>query len=116
MAKMVGMIIKERREQIHMTKSALSRALGCSPQNIESLENRKSVDFELAERLCEILDFDLFAYYRGHSFGKQVDNEELQLKLQEIKDKYTQLLEKHTLLLERIAMQNSQGKEIQVIS
>ena len=116
MAKMVGHIIKERREQLRMTKSALARALACSPQNIESLENRKSVDFELAERLCEILDFDLFAYYRGHSFGKQVDNEELQLKLQEIKDKYTQLLEKHTLLLERIALQNGQGKEIQVIS
>lgn len=99
-----------------MTKSALARALGCSPQNIESLENRKSIDFELAERLCEILDFDIFAYYRGHAFGAQGPNEEMERKLHEIKDKYTQLLEKHTLLLERIALQNSQGNGIQAIS
>ena len=99
-----------------MTKSALARALACSPQNIESLENRKSIDFELAERICEVLDFDIFAYYRGHSIGVQASKEELERKLHEIKDKYTQLLEKHTLLLERIALQNNQNKEIQAIS
>lgn len=103
MEKKVGHIIKERREQLRMTKSAFARELKCSPQNIESLENRKSIDFELAERICEILDFDLFAFYRGHSFSTQVNVDELEHKLQEIKDKYTQLLEKHTQLLERFA-------------
>ena len=103
MEKRVGHIIKERREQLRMTKSALARELKCSPQNIESLEGRKSIDFELAERLCDILDFDLFAFYRGHSFSTQASVDELEHKLQEIKDKYTQLLEKHTQLLERMS-------------
>jgi transcriptional regulator with XRE-family HTH domain len=102
MSKKVGQIIKARREHLNLTKSALARRLGCSPQNIDSLENRKSIDFELAERMCEVLDFDLFAYYRGQSNLTQSDPSEFEAKLQEINNKYTQLLEKYTLLLERI--------------
>ena len=104
MRRKVGEIIKERREEIQMSKSALARKLGCTPQNIDSLENRKSVDFEFAERLSEVLDFDLFGHYQGRPRAKQATIEELERNLQEIKDKYTQLLEKHTQLLERIAL------------
>jgi len=105
MGRKVGEIIKERREELQITKSALARKLGCSPQNIESLEKRKSIDFDLAEKLSEILNFDLFAHYRGHYADIQADVEELNHKLQEIKDKYMQLLEKHTQLLERITLE-----------
>lgn len=101
MRKKVGQIIKERRIQLNLSKSALARKLGCSPQNIDSLENRKSIDFELAEKMCEVLDFDLFAYFRGPSHGKPVETSELEAKLLEINGKYTLLLEKYTTLLER---------------
>jgi transcriptional regulator with XRE-family HTH domain len=110
MKKKVGQIIKERREQLNLSKSALARKLGCSPQNIDSLENRKSIDFELAERMCEILDFDLFAYFRGPSHGRPVETSELEAKFQEINIKYTQLLEKYTLLLERNSINQLNSK------
>jgi|GEM_PF-2362330 len=103
MKKKVGLIIKERRIQLNLSKSALARKLGCSPQNIDSLENRKSIDFELAEKMSEVLDFDLFAAYRGSAVGRPVDVSEYEAKIQDINDKYTQLLEKYSSLLERIS-------------
>ncbi len=111
MKKKVGQIIKERREHLNLSKSALARLLGCSPQNIDSLENRKSIDFELAERMCEVLDFDLFEYYRGKSSRKQVDTSELEAKLLESNQKYMQLLEKYTSLLERVTTNQLNNKE-----
>ena len=111
MKKKVGQIIKERRVQLNLSKSALARKLGCSPQNIDSLENRKSIDFELAEKMCEVLDFDLFAYYRGSAIGRAIDTTELEAKLQEINEKYTQLLEKYTRLLEKFSINQLNYKD-----
>ena len=111
MKKKVGQLIKERRVQLNLSKSALARKLGCSPQNIDSLENRKSIDFELAEKMSEILDFDLFAAYRGSPIGRVVDIESLEAKLQDINDKYTVLLEKYSKVLERISINQLNSKE-----
>lgn len=102
MTKGVGEIIKERREALHMSKSVLARQLGCSPQNVDSLEKRKSIDFEQAQKIAEILDFDIFAFYQSHGVDEQVKVKKLERKLLEISNKYTLLLEKHTQLLERL--------------
>jgi len=111
MKKKVGQIIKERRIQLNLSKSALARKLGCSPQNIDSLENRKSIDFELAEKMSEVLEFDLFAAYRGSPIGQVVDTEVLEAKLQDINDKYTLLLEKYTNVLERFSTNQLNSKD-----
>ena len=111
MSKKVGQIIKARREHLNLSKSALARRLGCSPQNIDSLENRKSIDFELAEKMCEVLEFDLFAAYRGAAIGKVEDTSALEAKLQDINDKYTLLLEKYTNVLERFSTNQLNSKE-----
>lgn len=82
----VGELIKERRQQILVTKSELARRLGCSPQNIDSLETRKSIDFELAVKINAILDFDIFTFY-------QVGPSKEARELVELQRKYIRLIE-----------------------
>ena len=101
MIKKVGEIIMQRREEVGMTKAQFARRLGCSHQNIDSLERRKSIDFELAEKICLILEFDLFENFR--TFGKSGSKVESRLKteLDATNRKYIDLLEKYNFLLEK---------------
>jgi transcriptional regulator with XRE-family HTH domain len=99
MANHVGDIIKQRREVVGMSKATLAKRLGCSPQNIDSLEHRKSIDFELAQKISIILEFDLFSYYRV--FGP--NKEDLELSIADTRNlsrKYIELLERYNELLE----------------
>lgn len=82
----VGEIIRDRRIELEMTKSELARRLGCSPQNIDSLETRKSIDFELAVKINAILDFDIFTFY-------QVGPSKEVRELVDLQRKYIDLLE-----------------------
>jgi len=88
----VGEIIRDRRTELGMTKSELARRLGCSPQNIDSLEQRKSIDFELAVKINAILDFDLFTFYQVGPSKEARELVELQRKYIELQEKYTNLL------------------------
>jgi len=89
----VGEIIKERRISQGISKSDLARRLGCSPQNIDSLEQRKSIDFELAVKINAILDFDLFTYYQVGPSKEARELIELQRRYIELQEKYSTLLE-----------------------
>jgi len=100
MIKSVGKIIKDQREKKGLTKTQFAKKLGCSPQNIDSLESRKSIDFELAQRICLVLEFDLFDNYRVYKNGQSLLEKELSDQLNAINQKYTDLLERHNLLLE----------------
>ena len=95
----VGEIIRKRREEVGISKSMLARRMGCSPQNIDSLEKRKSIDFELAQRVSMILDFDVFESYRVKKDESDTEKE-LREELARISSKYIALLEKHNILLE----------------
>jgi len=76
----VGEIIMDRRKEVEMTKSELTRRLGCSPQNIDSLETRKSIDFELAVKINTIMDFDIFTFYQVRPSKEVREFVELQRK------------------------------------
>ena len=102
MIKKVGQVIKERRQEVGMTKAEFARRLKCKPQNIDSLEMRKSIDFELAQKICMVLKFDLFESYRVFKSGKTREEVMLNKELESLKGKYIELLEKYSsLLLER---------------
>ena len=100
MIKHVGSVIKEQRISKGMTKSFLAKQLNCSPQNIDSLEARKSIDFELAQRLSLILGFDIFDEYRVYKEPKIEQPDELTKNHHDLKERYTLLLEKYNKLLE----------------
>jgi ribosome-binding protein aMBF1 (putative translation factor) len=100
MVKAVGLLIKDQREKRGMTKTSLAKQLGCSPQNIDSLESRKSIDFELGQRISVVLEFDLFDYYRVFRDDESAIGEEYKRELVIITNKYMKLLEKHNRLLE----------------
>ncbi len=100
MAKMVGKLISEQRERRGLTKSMFAKKLGCSPQNVDSLESRKSIDFELAQKISLILEFDIFEYYRVYQNDQSIKEKQLKKKLDELNAKYTILLEKYNGLLE----------------
>jgi len=85
-----GEIIRDRRKELEMSKSEFARRLGCSPQNIDSLETRKRIDFELAVKINAILDFDIFTFY-------QVGPSKEARELVELQRKYISLLEKASL-------------------
>lgn len=100
MSKPVGEIIKEQREFRGMTKTIFAKKLHCTPQNIDSIERRKSIDFELAQRISLVLEFDIFQSYRVENSELSKKEEILQTKLNDLTLKYTVLLEKYNLLLE----------------
>ncbi|MFH0762246.1 MAG: helix-turn-helix transcriptional regulator [Bacteroidota bacterium] len=87
-----GSIIRARREEVGITKSEFARRLGCSPQNIDSLEQRKSIDFELAVKINAILDFDIFIFYQVGPSKEARELVELQRKYIELQEKYQELL------------------------
>ena len=106
MANNVGEIIRQRREVVGMSKATLAKRLGCSPQNIDPLERRKSIDFELAQKISIILEFDLFSYYRV--FGPNKEDLDLSIAgTQNLSRKYIELLERYNELLERCSVFNS---------
>jgi transcriptional regulator with XRE-family HTH domain len=100
MAKAVGEIIRDQREQKRLSKSAFARKLGCSPQNIDSLESRKSIDFEMAQKISLILEFDIFESFRVFHNDQSIKEKRLAKKHTELSAKYTTLLEKYNSLLE----------------
>ncbi len=103
MIRNVGEIVKQRRLQVGMSKVTLAKKLGCSPQNVDSLEKRKSIDFELAQRISLLLDFDLFSYYRMPDPEQETILSDLQRTIAQLTEKYVQVLEKNNELHERIA-------------
>ena len=100
MAKLVGEVIRDQREQRGLTKSAFARKLSCSPQNVTSLESRKSIDFELAQRISLILEFDIFESFRVFHNDQSIKEKRLEKKHSELSSKYPLLLEKYNSLLE----------------
>jgi transcriptional regulator with XRE-family HTH domain len=84
----VGTIINQRRQELRMSKSEFTRRLGCSPQNIDSLEQRKSIDFELAVKINTILDFDIFNFYQVGPSKEARELMELQRKYIELQERY----------------------------
>jgi transcriptional regulator with XRE-family HTH domain len=100
MAKMIGKVIQEQRELKGLTKSSFARKLGCSPQNVDSMESRKSIDFELAQRISLILEFDIFESFRVYHNDQSIKEKRLDKKYSELSSKYTKLLEKYNQLLE----------------
>ena len=91
----VGNIIKARRESVRMSKTALGNELGTSSQNVTSLEGRQSIDFKLAMRINQILQFDIFSYFQTPDQKDQAVTI-LEKKLLDIQDKYIKLLEEKT--------------------
>jgi transcriptional regulator with XRE-family HTH domain len=103
MNKNVGEIIKQRRLKVGMSKVNLARKLGCTPQNVDSLEKRKSIDFEMAQKISLLLDFDLFAYYRMPDPEQETQIADLQRTIAQLTEKYVQVLEKNNELHEKLA-------------
>lgn len=103
MVRPVGDIIREQRESKGISKAEFARRLGCSPQNIDSIEQRKSIDFELAQKISTILEFDIFQAYRV--FPSIASEREMKLEndLREITRRYTDLLERYNNTLEKVA-------------
>lgn len=108
MSKSVGEIIKNQRVYRGMSKSELAKRLGCSPQNVDSLETRKSIDFEMAQRLSLILEFDLFDHYRVYKAAESEKEKAHAFELSELKVKYMDLLERHNHLLEKYVFQSNE--------
>lgn len=108
MVRPVGDIIREQRESKGITKALFARRLGCSPQNIDSIEQRKSIDFELAQKISTILEFDVFQDYRVIPSGASEREMKLENDLREVTRRYTDLLERYNNTLEKAA--NSEPK------
>jgi len=66
----IGKKIKEVLEQRGMNSSEFARRLCTTTQNAHDIYKRTSIDTDLLERICEILDHDFFQYYANPaSFG-----------------------------------------------
>jgi transcriptional regulator with XRE-family HTH domain len=63
----IGKLIRERLEEIGMSKSEFSRRINTSPQNVYGIFKRKSIDTELLQQISEVLKFDFFSYYGQHA-------------------------------------------------
>jgi plasmid maintenance system antidote protein VapI len=79
----IGEIIKCQIHASGMTKSEFSRRLNTSPQNAYEIVKRSSINTEMLQSICKILNYDFFAHYQEGRDSK--DNTSLERILEEIK-------------------------------
>jgi transcriptional regulator with XRE-family HTH domain len=90
----VGLAIKKRREEIGISKAELAKRLGCTPQNIDSIEGRKSINFEQIFKINKALKFNLFDNYSTNTLEFQKEIETLKAMLND-KEKLIKLYEEN---------------------
>lgn len=69
MAFHIGKIIEKRLKECGMAKSELARRAKVSPQLIQSILKRPSIDTDVLRRVSVVLDYDFFIHYMGPSKG-----------------------------------------------
>ena len=78
----LGSRIKERREQLHLTRSELATKIGVTPSAIANYENEvSSPKIEIMYELCEALDCDanylhqdeMAKYHRNHATPREIE-------------------------------------------
>ena len=89
----IGRCILERINQLGITKKNFADRINKSPQNVQDIFNRESIDTALLEIISITLEYNFFDLYYKDSPLKQ--NQELEL----LKTKYIELLEKYNELL-----------------
>lgn len=69
MAFHIGKIIDKRLRECGMAKSELARRAKVSPQLIQSILKRQSIDTDVLRRVSVALDYDFFIHFMGPSRG-----------------------------------------------
>ena len=58
----LGQLIEARLKEIGMSKAEFGRRMDNSRQNVTLIMKRGSFDTQFLSRVCEVLDYDFFAY------------------------------------------------------
>jgi DNA-binding Xre family transcriptional regulator len=93
----IGLLIKEQVKKKRFTVAQFAQFLNVSEANVYKIYHRSSIDTDLLERVCVVLDFNFFeVYYRRFSISSRDlqmsyilnENELLKSLLQEKEEKY----------------------------
>lgn len=66
----IGKRIEARLIELGMTKAEFGRRILTSRQNVSLILQRSSIQVDLLERVCEVLDFDFFQHFKRPDNGK----------------------------------------------
>ncbi len=59
----IGYLIRNRSEQVGISKSELARRISCSPQNIYDVFARESIDTTMLLRISVVLQYNFFTSF-----------------------------------------------------
>lgn len=60
----IGKIIKEVAKKKGISQATLARRINTTPQNIQSISKRQTIDTGMLQKISEVLNHDFFQYYR----------------------------------------------------
>jgi len=61
--KILGRLIEERVDEKGMSKAEFARRINRSPQNVNDLFKRKSIDVEFLVEIGQVLEYDFFKHF-----------------------------------------------------
>lgn len=111
----IGKIIEKRLKECGMAKSELARRSKVSPQLIQSILKRASVDTDVLRRISIALDYDFFVHYMGASRGNSssqimVPSGAMVEELQQIRNDVEVLTRHNAYLRELVELINPNAK------
>lgn len=109
----VGEKIKARAKESRIGSTELAKLINTSKQNIYGIYKRESIDTDLLQKFCKVLNYDFFTLFtnpklpphtdkKNKAFASELSDSEhdaLKIQLSELKEKYD-LIKKVNLLLE----------------
>ena len=106
----IGQIIKQRVEELGITKAEFSRRINTSSQNIYGIFKRKSIDTALLIKISKTLNHNFFKYFtssvvkiseKNDTLNSNITRIDLSKELSELKNKL-QEAKKEILLKDKI--------------